>query len=229
MSGAAVKRLGKVKPIKLLGLPFSRNNQFVKPVISNNEIKSFLESSINTFPLTLVVNNKTNAFSYHLKRIVDDLTTQNDTINENLGIANSTVKKRDPNDLPLNIDYNIINSRKNLILYNNFIKLYPIKSLAKYTPSPKSNENIESNILLLSFNETALKNDSVTHFIKTFNENFETFFSINACILNSHIFPFLKNLSRTKSDNISVNMYNIAAMGLTNVKKLDSGTIILTN
>lgn len=197
-------------PLKLLGF----NHHRLKNRHGNDtNLASFLLNSLSAYPLHLIITNSTRAFSYPLQNLVLEI--------ETIGNSNRPLKD-DPNDHTLLIDYNIIDQNLNKPLYDTFKNCYKAIPLES-----GQNLNSNSNIVIVSFTKEGLQSD--TSFIKSFKEKYEKLFDINACILNTHIFPFLRSIKKSNTDNVSVNMYNIASLGLVNVEKNDDGSLILTN
>lgn len=195
-------------PSKLLGFTpgqqLPNNLQQQKRPIDHGKLTEFLRSSLNIYPINLIVVNKTRALSYPLKKLVSDI----DSIQY-------TSPSEDPNDLPLLIDYKVIDYTKNKPLHRTFREQYKhIKGLEKH------------NIVIISFTKEGLETN--TGFISSFKKNYSDDFKVAGCIVNTHTYPYLRDISRSKKDNVSGNMYNIAALGLVRVEKLNDGSLVLT-
>lgn len=190
-----------VSPLKLLG--FNKDTlQKCTNSKTKHDLSGFLQNSLTAYPMNLILTNKTRAFSFHLKNIVDDI-----------NIIGSPAFE-DPNDHPILIDYKVIDDTLNWPLHRTFIKNYAC------IPSLKNKK-----ILILSFSKEGLYSN--TAFLKSFKENYGNVFEPNACILNTHTYPFLREIQRSKQDGVSDNLYHIASLGLVGVNRMPDGGLVL--
>lgn len=123
----------------------------------------------------------------------------------------------DPNDSPVLIDYKVIDGKLNPSLHSIFKEMF--------NPILEINDR-ESEILIVSFTEEGLNSD--TSFLQDFRVQFNDFFEIKGCMVNTQTFPFLRGIKKTRENNLSTNMYNIAKCGLVKVNKQGNGSLILT-
>jgi hypothetical protein len=122
----------------------------------------------------------------------------------------------DPNDIPTLIDYKVIDKKFNPSLHSIFKKHFKILEIS----------DEETEIIIISFTKEGLNNN--ISFFQDFRFKNLDFFDIKGCILNTHTFPFLKEIKKTNENNISTNMYNIAKCGLVKVNKENNGSLVLT-
>lgn len=198
-------------PLKLLGFVPGRLTTTKKNFkekengrARDEKLTQFLKTSLNAFPINLVLQNKAQALSYHLKRLV-----------ANLEIVQDTAPNEDPNDLPLLIDYKVIDATRNKPLHRAFRQQYP------------QMQGLQNrNIVILSFTKEGLDTD--TSFISSFKKKYKDAFRVSGCIVNTHTYPYLRDISRSRTSSVGENMYNIAALNLVNVQKQDDGSLVLT-
>lgn len=201
-------------PVKLLGFVPGRLTRATKKKKTfremdkspapDEELTRFLKTSLNAYPINVVVRNKARALSYHLKRLVSEIEEIQDTAPD-----------EDPNDLPLLIDYKVIDATRNKPLHRAFCRQYPQMQGVE-----------DSSIVVVSFTKEGLDTD--TSFISSFQKKYEDAFGVSGCIVNTHTYPYLRDLSRSKNGGVGENMYNIAALGLVKVHKQDDGSLVLT-
>ncbi|GMM47289.1 hypothetical protein DAPK24_038640 [Pichia kluyveri] len=223
-----VRDLTKTVPLRLLGFPkkldierLNKLNKNKSQIITNyqlsnedrNKIIDFLNETISEYPLNIILSNKNNVFGFSVKEMDDEVRKIN-----RYGDVNSDV-----NEIEKIIDYKVIDEELNPMLFNIFKDYYNVINLDKIIE-----DGIEikyRKIMIISITEKFMNNNK--EFLKSLKEKYYNI-KINACILNPHIFPFLKNISKVKEDISSENLYNIARYGLVKVNQHNNGSLILT-
>lgn len=193
-----------VSPLQLIGIKGEIGKSGRRK--EKTQLKDFLVSSLSEYPLNLILSNKISNPSYQVNKILMDI-REMEKVNTD----------RDINDLPILIDYKILDKTKNPYLYNTFKEHYGMIDLLPH----------ESFITILSFTKDLLDRD--TTFIKSLGVKYGDYFTLKSCILNTHIFPFLKEITRDADDNSSVNLFEVARYGLVTVNKMDNGSLVLVN
>lgn len=158
-----------------------------------------IAAELSRFPINLILSARSVDPSYQIKSLI----TRIDSLHK------QTTTTNDPNAIHTLIDYNIISPSNPLM--KQFMSEYRLKS----------NTNT---LLLLSFTQEILSTN--TEFITSLkNEPFD----LISCILNTHTYPYLKDISNNDHENrnLNLNLNIIAKYGLINVSKLKNNSLLL--
>lgn len=162
-----------------------------------------LTDALELYPVNLVLTNRTRAHGYNLNRIAQDIYT-----------VNSSGCMGDVNDLPTLVDYNVIDGDSNALLLEAFKEQYTCIDIEM------------GKLLVVSLSEREMTQS--TSFLERLCRDYKDAYTMKACILNTHCYPFLKEVSKDSKDTLSSNMYQIAMAGLVCVHKHPNGSLILT-
>lgn len=180
------------------------------------KLREFINTSLSSYPLNLILTNRMLTNSFYMNAMVGVIQSIHERNSREIN-PDKSQHLLDPNDSPLLIDYKVIDKKFSPSLHSIFKKMF--------SPVLEINDR-ESEILIISYTEEGLNSD--ISFLQDFRVQFNDFFEIKGCILNTQAFPFLRGIKKTRENSLSTNMYNIAKCGLVKVNKEENGSLILT-